>query len=85
LTEDTADMSMALVLATARRMGAGERLVRAGKWNGWSPTSMLGGRLLGKRRGVVGMGRIGQALAKRARGFGLSIHYHNRKRLHPDI
>ena len=85
LTEDTADMSMALVLATARRMGAGERLVRGGKWNGWSPTSMLGARLLGKRMGIVGMGRIGQALAKRARGFGLSIHYHNRKRVHADI
>src|SRR5690348_16648218 len=85
LTEDTADMTMALVLATARRMGAGERLVRAGQWTGWSPTAMLGGRLLGKRMGIVGMGRIGQALAKRARGFGLSIHYHNRKRVHPDI
>jgi glyoxylate reductase len=85
LTEDTADMTMALVLATARRMGAGERLVRAGKWTGWSPTAMLGGRLLGKRMGIVGMGRIGQALARRARGFGLSIHYHNRKRLHPDV
>src|SRR5579885_1034722 len=81
LTEDTADMSMALVLATARRMGAGERMVRAGKWTGWSPTSMLGGRLLGKRMGIVGMGRIGQALARRARGFGLSIHYHNRRRV----
>ena len=85
LTEDTADMSMALVLATARRMGAGERMVRANKWAGWSPTSMLGARLLGKRMGIVGMGRIGQALAKRARGFGLTIHYHNRKRLHADI
>jgi glyoxylate reductase len=85
LTEDTADMSMALVLATARRMGAGERLVRGGKWTGWSPTSMLGGRLLGKRMGIVGMGRIGQALARRAKGFGLSIHYHNRKRAHADV
>src|SRR5437870_5769778 len=85
LTEDTADMTMALVLATARRMGAGERMVRAGKWTGWSPTSMLGGRLLGKRMGIVGMGRIGQALARRARGFGLAIHYHNRKRVHGDI
>src|SRR6201985_1391212 len=85
LTEDSSDMSMALVLATARRMGAGERMVRANKWAGWSPTSMLGARLLGKRMGIVGMGRIGQALAKRARGFGLAIHYHNRKRLHVDI
>ncbi len=85
LTEDTADMSMALVLATARRMRAGERMVRANKWGGWSPTSMLGARLLGKRMGIVGMGRIGQALARRARGFGLAIHYHNRKRLHAEI
>ena len=85
LTDDTADMSMALVLATARRMGAGERLVRDGKWSGWSPTSMLGARLMGKRMGIVGMGRIGQALAKRARGFGLAIHYHNRKRVHGEI
>ena len=85
LTEDTADMSMALVLATARRMGAGERLVRAGKWTGWSPTSMLGVRLQGKRLGIVGMGRIGQALARRAKGFGLAIHYHNRKKLHAEI
>jgi glyoxylate reductase len=85
LTEDTADMTMALVLATARRMGEGERIVRAGKWTGWSPTSMLGTRLLGKRMGIVGMGRIGQALARRARGFGLAIHYHNRKRVHAEI
>ena len=85
LTEDTADMSMALVLATARRMGEGERVVREGKWTGWSPTAMLGARLLGKRMGIVGMGRIGQALARRARGFGLAIHYHNRKRVHAEI
>ena len=85
LTEDTADMAMALVLATARRMGEGERLVRAGKWTGWSPTSMLGARLQGKRMGIVGMGRIGRALAQRARGFGLAIHYHNRKRVHAEI
>jgi glyoxylate reductase len=85
LTEDTADMAMALVLATSRRVGEGERLVRSGKWSGWSPTSMLGGRLQGKRLGIVGMGRIGQALARRARGFGLAIHYHNRKRVHGEI
>ena len=85
LTEDTADMSMALVLATARRMGAGERLVRAHKWTGWSPTSMLGARLQGKRMGIVGMGRIGRALAVRAKGFGLAIHYHNRKRVHAEV
>src|SRR5260221_3883243 len=85
LTEDTADMSMALVLATARRMGEGERIVRAGKWTGWSPTAMLGARLLGKRIGIVGMRRIVQALARRARGLGVAIHYHNRKRLHAEI
>ena len=85
LTEDTADMTMALILAVMRRIAEGDRLVRAGGWAGWSPTSMLGARLAGKRLGIVGMGRIGQALARRARVFGLSIHYHNRKRLHPDI
>jgi glyoxylate reductase len=85
LTEDTADMTMALILAVARRMGEGERLVREGKWTGWSPTSMLGARMGGKRLGIVGMGRIGQALARRARGFGLAIHYHNRRRLHGNI
>jgi glyoxylate reductase len=66
-------------------MGEGERIVRASQWTGWSPTAMLGARLLGKRMGIVGMGRIGQALARRARGFGLAIHYHNRKRVHGDI
>ncbi|MCG8357692.1 MAG: D-glycerate dehydrogenase [Kiloniellales bacterium] len=85
LTEDTADMTMALILATPRRLTEGERLVRSGEWNGWSPTSMLGHRISGKRLGIIGMGRIGQAVARRARGFGLSIHYHNRRRVHPDI
>jgi len=85
LTEDTADMTMALILAVARRMGEGERLVRAGNWKGWSPTAMLGARMGGKRLGILGMGRIGQAVARRARGFGLAIHYHNRRRLHPEI
>ena len=85
LTEDTADMTMALMLATPRRLAEGERLVRRGEWQGWSPTSMLGHRITGKRLGIIGMGRIGQAVAKRARGFGLSIHYHNRRRVHPDI
>ncbi|HTY66941.1 MAG TPA: D-glycerate dehydrogenase [Alphaproteobacteria bacterium] len=80
LTEDTADMTMALILAVARRLGEGERLVRSGRWTGWSPTSMLGVRLSGKRLGIVGMGRIGTAVARRARAFGLSIHYHNRRR-----
>jgi len=81
LTEDTADMTMALILAVARRLGEGERLLRAGQWQGWAPTAMLGMRLTGKRLGIVGMGRIGTAVAKRARAFGLSIHYHNRRRL----
>lgn len=81
LTDDTADMTMALILAVARRVVEGERLVRSGEWAGWSPTSMLGHRITGKKLGIVGMGRIGQALARRARGFGLSIHYHNRRRV----
>ena len=85
LTEDTADMTMALILAVSRRLVEGERLARSGEWGGWSPTSMLGARLQGKRLGIVGMGRIGQALARRARGFGLAIHYHNRKRVHGEI
>src|SRR5690348_9477968 len=81
LTEDTADMTMALILAASRRVSEGERLIRQGKWQGWGPTFMLGQRLGGKRLGIIGMGRIGQAVAKRARGFGLSIHYHNRRRV----
>ncbi len=81
LTEDTADLVMALILAVPRRMSEGEKLVRAGKWGGWKPTGMLGHRIGGKRLGIVGMGRIGQAVAARARAFGLSIHYHNRNRL----
>ena len=85
LTDDTADMAMALILAVARRLHAGETLARSGQWQGWSPTSMLGIRLTGKRLGIVGMGRIGQAIARRARAFGLSIHYHNRKRVYPDV
>ena len=85
LTEDTADMTMALILAAARRLTEGERLARDGKWKGWSPTFMLGQRLGGKRLGIVGMGRIGQALARRARGFGITIHYHNRRRIAEDL
>jgi glyoxylate reductase len=84
LTEDTADMTVALILAVMRRIGAGERLVRGGGWTGWSPTSMLGTRIGGKRLGIIGMGRIGSAVARRARAFGVSIHYHNRRRWHPD-
>jgi glyoxylate reductase len=84
LTEDAADMAMALILAVPRRLAEGERLVRSGGWRGWGPTAMLGRRVSGKRLGILGMGRIGQAIALRARGFGLAIHYHNRRRL-PDI
>jgi glyoxylate reductase len=85
LTEDTADMTMALILAACRRIGEGERLLRQGHWTGWAPTLMLGHRLWGKRLGIVGMGRIGQAVARRARGFGISIHYHNRRRVPEDV
>jgi glyoxylate reductase len=85
LTEDTADMVMALILAVPRRVVEGNALITSGKWRGWSPTGMLGHRIHGKRLGIVGMGRIGQAVARRARGFGLSVHYHNRKPVHGDI
>src|SRR5690242_14887741 len=85
LTEDTADMTMALILAASRRLAEGERLIRHGKWRGWGPTFMLGHRLWGKRLGIVGMGRIGQALARRGKGFGLSIHYHNRRRVPDEV
>ena len=81
LTEDTADMTMALIMAVARRIPEGLRVIPEDEWTGWSPTWMLGRRITGKRLGIVGMGRIGQALAKRARAFGLSIHYHNRRRV----
>jgi len=86
LTEDTADMTMALILAVPRRLIEGTSILTEGKhWAGWSPTWMLGHRIGGKRLGIVGMGRIGQAVARRARAFGLKIHYHNRKRVHADI
>ena len=81
LTDDTADMVMALILAVPRRLFDAEKILRAGQWQGWAPTSLLGHRITGKRLGIVGMGRIGQAVAQRARAFGLAIHYHNRKRL----
>ncbi|KPF65703.1 hydroxyacid dehydrogenase [Bosea sp. AAP35] len=81
LTEDTADMTIALILAVARRIAEGARVIPDDDWAGWAPTWMLGRRISGKRLGIVGMGRIGQAVARRAAAFGLSIHYHNRRRL----
>ena len=85
LTDDTADMTMALILSVSRRVVAGAGVIPSGEWNGWAPTFMLGSRLTGKRLGIVGMGRIGQAVARRARAFGLSIHYHNRRRLAAEV
>ena len=85
LTEDTADMTLALILAVARRVAEGARVISSPEWNGWSPTWMLGHRITGKTLGIVGMGRIGQAVARRARAFGLTVHYHNRRRVSPAI
>ena len=85
LTEDTADMTMALILAVPRRLTEGMRHMQSGDWTGWSPTAMMGHRVGGKRLGILGMGRIGQAVARRAAAFGMQIHYHNRRRLHPGI
>ena len=86
LTEDTADMTMALILAVPRRLIEGASILTEGKnWPGWSPTWMLGHRIGGKRLGIIGMGRIGQAVARRARAFGLQIHYHNRRPVAPRI
>jgi glyoxylate reductase len=87
LTEDTADMTMALLLAVPRRLSEGAAVLtgEADEWKGWSPTWMLGHRIWGKRLGIIGMGRIGQAVARRARAFGLQIHYHNRRRVAPHI
>ena len=85
LTEDTADMTMALILAVPRRLAEGIALMQSGQWQGWSPTSITGHRIWGKRLGILGMGRIGQAVARRARAFGLQVHYHDRRRLHEDV
>ena len=85
LTEDTADVVMSLILAVPRRIAEGDVRARSGHWKGWSPTGMLGRRINGKRLGIVGMGDIGEAVARRARGFGMSIHYHNRKPVHPEL
>ncbi len=87
LTEDTADMTMALILAVPRRLAEGAIYLKSpeDKWDGWSPTWMLGHHITGKRLGIIGMGRIGQAVARRAKPFGLQIHYHNRHKVAPEI
>jgi glyoxylate reductase len=85
LTNDTADLTMALMLAVPRRISEGEKLLRDGQWSGWAPTQMMGRRVAGKRLGIIGMGRIGCAVARRARAFGLSIHYHNRRRVDSEL
>lgn len=84
LTDATADLAMFLMLAAARRAYEGQKALRAGKWTGWRPTQFMGIGMAGKCLGLVGMGRIGQALARRARSFGLDVHYHNRRRLPAD-
>jgi len=83
LTDATADVAMLLILGAARRASEGERLIRDDAWAGWAPTHLLGIHIGGKRLGILGMGRIGRAVAARARGFGMSVHYHNRQRLTP--
>ena len=85
LTDATADVAMLLMLGAARRVSEGEAMLRAGQWTGWTPTQLMGTHITGKRLGIVGMGRIGQAVARRAMGFDMTVHYHNRSPLAPDI
>lgn len=85
VTEDTADMTIALILAVTRRIPEGLATMQSGDWAGWAPTALLGGRVGGRRLGILGMGRIGQAVARRAKAFGMQVHYHNRRRLRPEI
>ena len=84
MTDDTADMTMGLILGVTRRLAEGFRIAQSDDWGGWAPTAMLGGRISGRRLGILGMGRIGQAVARRAAAFGMQVHYHNRRRLRPE-
>ncbi|MDZ7843071.1 MAG: D-glycerate dehydrogenase [Gammaproteobacteria bacterium] len=85
LADATAELTILLMLGAARRAGEGERMIRDDKWNSWSPSFMVGVEMTGKRLGIIGMGRVGRVTARRARGFDMEIHYHNRSRLEPDL
>ncbi len=85
LSDATAEIAMLLLLGAARRAAEGDRLVRSGRWTSWSPSFMVGQQVSGKRIGIIGMGKVGQVMARRARGFDMSVHYHNRSRLSPEL